>query len=126
MNKLNTAKRAQIIGMLVEGNSMRAVSRMADCSLPSCLLTLERLALNINLKLFATCLAKLSNVMKYGHSVIQKKRTCQKAVKASLGSVMFIRGRRFALILNLFRLPWSVSVMQHTATLSCLILRAGF
>src|SRR6185369_14197324 len=33
MNKLNTAKRAQIIGMLVEGNSMRAVSRMADCSI---------------------------------------------------------------------------------------------
>lgn len=33
MNKLSTAKRAQIIGMLVEGNSMRAVSRMADCSI---------------------------------------------------------------------------------------------
>lgn len=33
MNKLNTAKRAQILGMLVEGNSMRAVSRMADCSI---------------------------------------------------------------------------------------------
>lgn len=33
MNKLNTAKRAQIIGMLVEGNSMRAASRMADCSI---------------------------------------------------------------------------------------------
>jgi IS1 family transposase len=33
MNKLNTAKRAQIIGMLVEGNSMRATSRMADCSI---------------------------------------------------------------------------------------------
>ncbi|WP_218043371.1 DDE-type integrase/transposase/recombinase [Oryzomonas rubra] len=33
MNKLSVAKRAQIIGMLVEGNSMRAVSRMADCSI---------------------------------------------------------------------------------------------
>lgn len=33
MNKLNTAKRAQILGMLVEGNSMRATSRMADCSI---------------------------------------------------------------------------------------------
>jgi len=33
MNKLSTQKRAQIIGMLVEGNSMRAVSRMADCSI---------------------------------------------------------------------------------------------
>jgi IS1 family transposase len=33
MNKLTTVKRAQILGMLVEGNSMRAVSRMADCSI---------------------------------------------------------------------------------------------
>ncbi len=33
MNKLSTEKRARIIGMLVEGNSMRAVSRMADCSI---------------------------------------------------------------------------------------------
>ncbi len=33
MNRLSTEKRAQIIGMLVEGNSMRAVSRMADCSI---------------------------------------------------------------------------------------------
>ncbi|MBA3037247.1 MAG: DDE-type integrase/transposase/recombinase [Desulfobacterium sp.] len=33
MNKLSIEKRAQIIGMLVEGNSMRAVSRMANCSI---------------------------------------------------------------------------------------------
>lgn len=33
MNKLSIEKRAQIIGMLVEGNSMRAVSRMSDCSI---------------------------------------------------------------------------------------------
>jgi len=33
MNRLSTEKRAQIIGMLVEGNSMRAVSRIADCSI---------------------------------------------------------------------------------------------
>ena len=33
MNKLSIAKRAQIIGMLVEGNSLRATSRMADCSI---------------------------------------------------------------------------------------------
>lgn len=33
MNKLSIEKRAQIIGMLVEGNSMRSVSRMADCSI---------------------------------------------------------------------------------------------
>lgn len=33
MNKLDIKKRAQIIGMLVEGNSLRATSRMADVSI---------------------------------------------------------------------------------------------
>lgn len=33
INKLPTAKRAQIIGLLVEGNSLRAASRLADCSI---------------------------------------------------------------------------------------------
>lgn len=33
MNKLSVQKRAQILGMLVEGNSLRATSRMADCSI---------------------------------------------------------------------------------------------
>lgn len=33
MNKLPLAKRAQIVGLLVEGNSLRATSRLADCSI---------------------------------------------------------------------------------------------
>lgn len=33
MNRLPAEKRAQIIGMLVEGMSLRAVSRLADCSI---------------------------------------------------------------------------------------------
>ncbi len=33
MNRLPLAKRAQIVGMLVEGNSLRATSRMADVSI---------------------------------------------------------------------------------------------
>ena len=33
MNRLPLAKRAQILGMLVEGNSLRATSRMADVSI---------------------------------------------------------------------------------------------
>jgi IS1 family transposase/lambda repressor-like predicted transcriptional regulator len=32
MNRLSTERRAQILGMLVEGNSLRATSRMAGCS----------------------------------------------------------------------------------------------
>ena len=31
MNKLSIQKRAQILGFLVEGNNMRASSRLADC-----------------------------------------------------------------------------------------------
>ncbi len=33
MNKLPIAKRAQILGLLVEGTSLRATSRLADCSI---------------------------------------------------------------------------------------------
>jgi IS1 family transposase len=33
MNKLPLEKRAKILGLLVEGNSLRAASRLADCSL---------------------------------------------------------------------------------------------
>ncbi len=33
MNRLHTAKRAQILGLLVEGTSLRATSRLADCSI---------------------------------------------------------------------------------------------
>lgn len=33
MNKINIKKRAQILHMLVEGNSLRSAARMADCSL---------------------------------------------------------------------------------------------
>ena len=33
MNRLPVAKRAQILSMLCEGNSMRAVSRLADVSI---------------------------------------------------------------------------------------------
>lgn len=32
MNLLSTERRAQILGMLVEGNSLRATARMAGCS----------------------------------------------------------------------------------------------
>lgn len=37
MNKLSLAKRAQIVGMLVEGNSLRATARMADVAYNSVL-----------------------------------------------------------------------------------------
>ncbi len=33
MNRLSVARRAQILGLLVEGNSLRATSRLADVSI---------------------------------------------------------------------------------------------
>jgi transposase-like protein len=33
MNKLSLEKRAQILGLLVEGNSMRAITRLVGCSI---------------------------------------------------------------------------------------------
>jgi predicted HTH domain antitoxin len=33
MNRMSIAKRAQILGFLVEGMSLRAASRLADCSI---------------------------------------------------------------------------------------------
>jgi len=33
MNRLSIKDRARILGMLVEGNSLRATSRLADCSI---------------------------------------------------------------------------------------------
>jgi transposase-like protein len=33
MNKLSTEKRVQILSMLVEGSSMRSISRVADVSI---------------------------------------------------------------------------------------------
>lgn len=37
MNKLSLQKRAQIIGLLVEGNSMRSVTRLVGCSIKTAL-----------------------------------------------------------------------------------------
>ena len=37
MNKLSTAKRAAVVAALVEGNSIRATSRMTDVSKPTIL-----------------------------------------------------------------------------------------
>ena len=33
MNRMPIVKRAQIIGLLVEGNSLRATPRLSDCSI---------------------------------------------------------------------------------------------
>jgi IS1 family transposase/lambda repressor-like predicted transcriptional regulator len=49
MNRLPIEKRAQIIGMLVEGNSLRAVSRMAGCSINTVTKLLEEVGFACNM-----------------------------------------------------------------------------
>lgn len=48
MNRLPIAKRAQIIGLLVEGMSMRAVSRVVDCSINTVTKLLEEVGFACN------------------------------------------------------------------------------
>lgn len=54
MNKLSIEKRAMILTMLVEGNSMRSVSRIADVSINTVtklLVVLVSFALNIKMSI---------------------------------------------------------------------------
>lgn len=79
MNKLSIEKRAQIIGLLVEGNSMRAVTRLVGCSIntvtkllvdagAACLAYQDTTIRNINSKrvqcdeIWAFCYSKEKNV----------------------------------------------------------------
>jgi IS1 family transposase len=79
MNKLPTAKRAAILGMLVEGNSLRATTRMADVSIntvtkllvdlgAACAEYQDRVLVNLPCKriqadeIWAFCYAKQKNV----------------------------------------------------------------
>lgn len=79
MNKLSLQKRAQIIGLLVEGNSMRAVTRLVGCSIntvtklledvgAACLTYQDETIRNINSKrvqcdeIWSFCYSKEKNV----------------------------------------------------------------
>jgi len=79
MNRLSVADRAKILGMLVEGNSLRSVSRMADVSIntvtkllvdvgAACSEYLDKNLVNLNCKrlqvdeIWAFCYAKAKNV----------------------------------------------------------------
>ena len=81
MNQLDTEKRSQIINLLVEGTSMRAVSRICDCSINTvtkllvdagfaCSIYQDRVLRNLPCKrlqvdeIWAFCYAKEKNVPK--------------------------------------------------------------
>ena len=87
MNRLSTEKRAQIIGLLVEGMSMRAASRLADVSINTVTKMLEDVGLAANLyqaqtlvnlpckrvqcdEIWAFCHSKHKNVAPANHGVL--------------------------------------------------------
>ena len=94
MNKLPLEKRTQIIQMLVEGNSLRATSRMADVSINTVtklLVDVGKACQQFHDETVKGIKAKEYNAMKYGASYTQSKRTYPKAWKAK--RVMFGHGQ---------------------------------
>lgn len=77
MNVLPIEKRAQIIGMLDEDNSMRSVTRMTRCSIN----TVTKLLVDVGAacsecqdKVCVTRPASAFSAMKYGRSATARKR----------------------------------------------------
>ena len=76
-NKLNAAKRAQIVSALVEGNSVNATVRMTGAAKHTVLKFLADLIkpmLPIRSRHLETCPASVFNVMKFGPSATARKR----------------------------------------------------
>ena len=77
MNKLDTAKRAQIVAALVEGNSINATVRMTGAAKHTVLKLLADLGpacAPIRTEYSGTYRVSEFNVMKSGHSVTPRKR----------------------------------------------------
>lgn len=95
MNKLSTEKRVQILKCLVEGNSLRATSRMCDVAYNTVLKFMPEIGnacAEYQDKVFRNLKCKRFSAMKYGHSVTQRKRMYPKIKKACLDMVMFGHG----------------------------------
>jgi len=88
MNNLSLLKQAQILNLLIEGNSMRATSRIADVSINTvtkllidvgraCLVYQDKaiLAWSIRIKRFAMFPASAFSTMKSGRSATAKRGT---------------------------------------------------
>ena len=85
MNKLSNAKRAQILGMLVEGMSMRATSRLADVSINTVtklLIDVGQAASDYQDKAFVNLSCKRVQVDEIWAFVGSKQRNTSEAAKA--------------------------------------------
>jgi hypothetical protein len=81
MNRLSLADRAKILGMLVEGNSLRSCARMADVSLNTVTKLLVDLGAaceqfhDATMSICGTCACAVSSAMKFGASWELRPRT---------------------------------------------------
>jgi hypothetical protein len=75
MNKLSTEEKVKVVACLVEGNSLRATTRMTGTHR---WLSLARPAPRIRTRRFAISSASGFNATKFGASVTQKTKMCQR------------------------------------------------
>jgi hypothetical protein len=98
MNKLSTAKRVQIVKALVEGNSLRSVTRMVGVSINTVTKLLVDLGIQpvtpSTMSTCATCQLRGCKPTKSGASATRATRTCLSNTRASL--VTAISGRGWA------------------------------
>ncbi len=98
MYTLSTEQKVQVLSSLVEGNSIRATCRMtgtAKGTVTRLLASIGKTLENIKMLYSVIFLANSFNVMRYGHSVMQKRRMYPKTTKVNLVLGMFGPGLRW-------------------------------
>ena len=95
MNRLSTEKRSQIVGSLVEGNSIRATVRMtgaAKNTVTKLLVDLGAACAVTRTGRCASCPARRSNATRSGPTATRNKRTSQTSMSAPSATATFGRG----------------------------------
>lgn len=123
MNKLNTEQRNRIVAALVEGNSLRSVTRMTGVHRTTVMKLLCDLVVPapiIRTKRFAIFDQSASSAMKSGALFTPRKKTAQPRINRRVRAT-FGHGLRSTLIRNSFPAGSSASVTRVARITSCTI-----
>lgn len=101
MNKLSTERRVQILTCLIEGNSIRATSRISGVAKNTVVKLLVDAGKACAEYQDKTLIASAFSVTKFGPSATPNKKIFQTNIEANLVMVMSGPGRLFVQILNL-------------------------